>query len=107
KQLEKRVSSLGLNDNVIFLGWLNDPYELMSCVDISVLTSISESFPYSILEGVKFKKPTISSNVGGIPDLIVNGETGYLFTPKDYKKLAEHILELSADERKRQEMGEK
>jgi polysaccharide pyruvyl transferase CsaB len=105
--LEQKASSLGVRNNVFFLGWLDDPYELMSNVDISVLTSISESFPYSILEGARFKKATISSRVGGIPDLIDHGENGYLFNPGDYHKLAEYILELADDSTKRMEMGEK
>lgn len=107
KFLEDKVSSLGLNNNVFFTGWLSDPYELMGIVDISVLTSISESFAYSILEGARFKKATISTCVGGIPDLIESGENGYLFNPGDYMKLAEYILELASDQEKRELMGEK
>jgi len=107
KKLELLTASLDLTDTVYFLGWLEDPNELMSSIDISVLTSISESFPYSILEGAKFKKATISSNVGGIPDLIENGKNGYLFEPGDYKKFSELLLELGNDKEKRIAMGEK
>jgi len=107
KSLEHLALKLGVTDNVFFLGWLNDPYELANSVDISVLTSISESFPYSILEGARFGKATISSNVGGIPDLIENGVNGYLFNPNDHEALAEKILELASDPDKRNSMGEK
>ncbi len=107
KQLEELTKSLDLKDTVYFLGWLDDPNELMSSVDISVLTSISESFPYSILEGARFKKATISSDVGGIPDLITDGDNGYLFKPGDYQKLSELILDLGSDSEKRVKMGEK
>jgi len=106
KRLEALTSSLGLNDTVFFLGWLDDPNELMSSIDISVLTSISESFPYSILEGARFKKATISTCVGGIPDLIEHGKNGYLFKPGDVERFSELILELAADEHKRIKMGE-
>ncbi len=107
KMLEELTASLDLKDTVFFLGWLDDPNELMSSVDISVLTSISESFPYSILEGARFKKATISSNVGGIPDLITDGENGFLFQPGDYERLSELILRLGSDPGKLVEMGEK
>ncbi|HOJ11897.1 MAG TPA: polysaccharide pyruvyl transferase CsaB [Clostridiales bacterium] len=107
QMLENKAASLGLLNNVFFTGWLNDPYELMGIVDISVLTSISESFAYSILEGARFKKATISTCVGGIPDLIESGENGYLFNPGDHIKLAEYILELANDKEKRDTMGEK
>jgi polysaccharide pyruvyl transferase CsaB len=106
KQLEALTASLDLTDTVFFLGWLDDPNELMSSIDISVLTSISESFPYSILEGARFKKATISSNVGGIPDLIENGKNGYMFEPGDYRHFSELIVELAEDEGKRILMGE-
>ncbi|HOQ08439.1 MAG TPA: glycosyltransferase, partial [Clostridiales bacterium] len=65
KRLESLNAELGLQDTVYFLGWQDDPNELMSSIDISVLTSISESFAYSVLEGARFKKATISTNVGG------------------------------------------
>jgi len=106
KRLEALTASLDLKDTVFFLGWLDDPNELMSSIDISVLTSISESFPYSILEGARFKKATISTRVGGIPDLIEHGKNGYLFEPGDVGRFAELILELADDGGKRTAMGE-
>lgn len=106
RMLESLTTELGLRDTVFFLGWQDDPNEIMSSIDISVLTSISESFSYSILEGARFKKATISTRVGGIPDLIENGRNGFLFEPGDVGRFAELILELSADEKKRTEMGE-
>ncbi len=105
KMLESLTAELGLEDTVFFLGWQDDPNEIMSSIDISVLTSISESFSYSILEGARFKKATISTRVGGIPDLIENGKNGFLFEPGDVERFAELILELAADEGKRTEMG--
>lgn len=106
KMLESLTAELGLTDTVFFLGWQDDPNEIMSSIDISVLTSISESFSYSILEGARFKKATISTRVGGIPDLIEHGKNGYLFEPGDVERFAELILELAADEKKRTQMGE-
>jgi len=105
KRLESKVQTLGVKEHIFFLGWIEDPDELMSNLDINVLTSISESFPYSILEGAKFKKATISSDVGGIPDLISHGANGYLFKPGDYLKLADYILELAGNTKKRNIMG--
>lgn len=104
--LEKQAADLGIADKVHFLGWLDDPYELMSIVDISVLTSLSESFAYSVLEGARFSKATISSRVGGIPDLIESGVNGYLFEPGDHARLADYLLELARDEDKRRAMGD-
>ena len=97
KSLEKKASSLGLNNNVFFLGFVNEPLDFINCIDINVLTSLSESFPYAILEGALYKKATVSSNVGGISDLIENGKTGFLFEPKDYKTFAKHLINLIND----------
>ncbi|MCX7841735.1 MAG: polysaccharide pyruvyl transferase CsaB [Clostridia bacterium] len=107
RSLEKKALSLGISDNVRFLGFVNGIYEFFNCLDINLLTSMSESFPYVILEGARLKKPTISSNVGGISDLIESGKNGFLFNPGDYRKLADHILELIENPALRKEMGEK
>ncbi len=107
KSLEKKALSLGLKDNVFFLGFVDRPFDLINCLDINTLTSLSESFPYAILEGSLFKKATVSSNVGGISDLIENGKNGFLFEPGDYKSLANILLTLVDDPSLRKEMGEK
>ena len=105
EHLESMRDRLGLTDTVFFTGWLSDPDILMSIVDISVLTSISESFPYSILEGARFSKATISTRVGGIPDLIRNNKDGLLLEPGDHQLLAEHILTMAADQDLRVALG--
>ncbi|HEY5583506.1 MAG TPA: polysaccharide pyruvyl transferase CsaB [Ruminiclostridium sp.] len=107
KSLKSQAVQFGLENNVFFLGWLDDPYELMSIIDISVLTSISEGFPYSILEGARFSKSTISSRVGGIPDLIDSSVNGYLFEPLDYNTLSKYLLELASNPEKRKDFGDK
>jgi len=107
EHLEKSVNSMGISENVLFPGWINNCYEFMDCIDINVLTSLSESFPYVILEGVLYKDATVSSDVGGISDLIEDGMTGFLFKPGDYKKLAEHLTELVNNPQLRKSMGEK
>lgn len=107
KSLTRKATSLGLEKNLFFLGFINDPYEFINSIDINVLTSLSESFPYSILEGTLFKKATISSNVGGISDLIDNERNGFLFEPKDYQTLAKHMITLVNNKQLREEMGYK
>lgn len=107
KSLEEKAKELGISDRVFFPGWIDDPCEFMSNLDINVLTSISESFPYSILEGALLKKATISSDVGGISDLIDSGENGFLFDAGDYRKLAEYILKLVNDDSLRKLLGER
>lgn len=94
---------LGLEQNVYLLGNETHPYDFLNAIDINVLCSLSESFPYVIMEGGSLKKATIASRVGGIPKIIIDGETGELFEKQDYKALAADILKLknNADERKK------
>jgi glycosyltransferase involved in cell wall biosynthesis len=100
------VSDNGLEKNIIFLGFVRDIHNFYNNIDINVLTSHSESFPYALLEGGLSKKPTICSAVGGIPEMITHEETGMLFEDNKYKELAKYIEELVNDQQKRIELGE-
>lgn len=97
---------LALEDNVYFLGNETHPYDFLNAIDINVLCSLSESFPYVIMEGGSLKKATIASKVGGIPKIILDGETGKLFEKQDYKALAAHILQLKNNDDERKKLGE-
>jgi len=98
---------LGISDSVFFLGWVTDPYEFMSNVDIPALTSLSESFSYTILESAMLKKTIVSSDVGGISDLIEHGKNGFLFAPGDYNALSDYIIKLIDSSELRAKMGQK
>ena len=80
--------------------------EYFSGVDINVLSSVSETFPYSLLEGAYQHCPAIASRVGGIPTLIQHGETGFLFEKGDVDSFAEYIYQLSVDETLRRTLAE-
>lgn len=97
---------LALESNVYFLGNETHPYDFLNAIDINVLCSLSESFPYVIMEGGSLKKATIASKVGGIPKIILDGETGKLFEKQDYKSLAVHILDLKNNDDERKKLGE-
>ncbi len=104
--LEALAAALGIGDKVHFLGFIKDIYSFINFIDINTLTSLSESFPYVLLEGARMKKPTVSSAVGGIPDLIEDGVTGFLFESGNYGEFAERIYELSESRVKCAELGE-
>ena len=73
--------------------------------DIGVLPSHEEGFPNSILEMMVLNLPVIATNVGGIPELVVDRETGLLVPPKQPAVLAEALLALSSDPALRSRMG--
>ena len=99
--LKSLANQLKLGKSVSFMGWVTDVPHFFAACDIDVLCSISESFPYSILEGIREGCAVITSDVGGMSRLIDHGENGYIFQPRDVDAFADHILELGLDEDKR------
>ncbi|SEF55430.1 Glycosyltransferase involved in cell wall bisynthesis [Caloramator fervidus] len=100
------VKKLNIEDNVRFLGFQR-PDEFLAISSFSVLTSMSESFPLSILEAAKYKKTVVSTLVGGISDLIEDGYNGYLVKYGDVDALCQKILDLLKDDLKAKEFGER
>ncbi len=107
EKLEQLTAQLGLQNQVCFAGWRKDINSFFNAIDIALLTSLSEGFPYSLTEGARMHKVTISTDVGGIPALIKHGETGLLFKPRDEATLAQYLVELAQDPSKRQELGDR
>lgn len=103
--LDILIKQLGIEKNVHFIGFVDAPYDFLNAIDINVLTSYSESFPYVLLEGARLEKPTVSSAVGGIPMLIEDGENGYLFKAGDSYELSQKLCIMIRDEAKSNEMG--
>jgi sugar transferase (PEP-CTERM/EpsH1 system associated) len=90
--LEKEASDLGIAANVRFLGFRDDVPALLHAMDVFVLPSLSEGLPLAILEALALGKPVVATHVGGIPEVVQDGLTGFLVAPKDPQALAEKIL---------------
>ena len=91
QKLEKKVAGYGLKENVKFLGWREDMHGLMQAADVMVLPTHTEGLPRVVQEAILLKCPVISTKVGGIPDLLSNGETGFLTEVDDEVTIAEKI----------------
>ncbi len=91
--LEEQITNLNLHDCVKYLGWVGPQqrHDLFEQVDCFVLPSYGEGMPMSILEAMSFGLPVISTRVGGIPELIKDGESGFLGEPGDISFFAEKI----------------
>ncbi len=107
ERLKELVKTKGLEDHIIFLGFVSDPYSLFNAVDINTLTSVSESFPYVILEGARMKTTIVSTKVGGVSQLIQDGENGFLIDIGSEEQFAEKINYLLDNKEKIKPMGEK
>ena len=95
--LKKLCAQLGVAARVTFCGWVSPVEPFFRAMDINLLSSVSETFPYSILEGICAGCATICSDVGGMPELIDTGENGYIFPVGDDKQLARYMVRLAND----------
>jgi glycosyltransferase involved in cell wall biosynthesis len=100
------VARLGLDGVVELLGTRGDVDELLAGADLFVLSSDSEGFPMSVLEAMATGLPVVASAVGGVPELVRDGETGVLVPPRDSAALAGAIRRLVADPALRDQLGE-
>ncbi len=105
KQQEELAENLGISSQIIFTGYRTDIAQVMADIDVSVLTSITEALGIVNLEAMAMSKPVVCFDVGGISELVVNGKTGILVSPMDYKALAKAIIELIRDKEKAKRMG--
>jgi glycosyltransferase involved in cell wall biosynthesis len=104
--LRAQAGQVSANGRVKFLGWRDDINEIMPVFDMLVLPSLNEGMGRVLVEAMASGKPIVASNVGGIPDLVRHGETGYLVPPADEKALADNIKKLLADPGNAWEMGQ-
>ncbi|MEI8167476.1 MAG: glycosyltransferase family 4 protein [Chloroflexales bacterium] len=105
--IRAEVAAAGLDELVQFTGRLSSEAKTraMSACDILVLPSLIEGLPYMITEALSYAKPVIASNVGGIPEQVLDGETGLLVPPRDALALANAIRSLVKDPNLVRRMG--
>jgi glycosyltransferase involved in cell wall biosynthesis len=96
-ELEKLAAEVAPPESVSFAGYQAEPERWLAEMDVFALTSRSEGLPVSILEAWAAGVPVVASAVGGVPELIADGETGLLFPPGDEAALADCLERLLAD----------
>lgn len=105
-ELEKLAQELGLGDHVKFLGYRNDIAQLLNIFDVYALSSIREGLSLSILEAMAAGLPVVATEVGGNPEVVIEGKTGYLVPCASAEKLGSAIMKLYNDRPLAQAMGE-
>ena len=106
-KLKALAEELNLAGDICFAGWITDTDSFYNAIDINSLTSLTETFSYSLTEGARFHLPTVASRVGGIPYLIDHGVHGLLFQARDHEALARHFTALAQDSELRTHLGER
>jgi len=102
----RRIKALGREKEIIMAGLRDDIPEVLAALDIFVLPSLREGVPQGIAQALAMKKPVVATEVGGVPELIRDQQTGLLVPPADAKSLSRAILSLLDDREKARRLGE-
>jgi len=95
-ELEKCVVSEKMSDHFHFTGWVKETAKIYADLDIMVLTSKNEGTPVTVIEAMHYKIPVVCSEVGGLPDIVSDGNTGFLvksFNPEDFVPIITKLLD--------------
>jgi L-malate glycosyltransferase len=106
-ELEAFAASIGVARAVRFLGWRRDLAVVYGASDVFLLTSRNEGTPVALIEAMASAVPGVSTDVGGVKDVIANRGLGVLARPDDAAALAEGIERLLADPVERRAMGQR
>jgi len=105
EDLRRRASALGLNGAVRFTGFREDAARLASAFDVFVLPSLHEGLPIALLEAMSLGRPSVVTPVGGVPEVVVNGQHALVVPPSQPAALASAIVELLGDPEARARLG--
>lgn len=94
QQLRRRVREAGLSDRVLLVGYREDVDTFYALMDVAVLTSSSEGLSITLLEAMSHGLPVVATRVGGNPEVVDEGTTGFLVPPADLGAFAERVVEL-------------
>ncbi|MGH9144102.1 MAG: glycosyltransferase [Vicinamibacterales bacterium] len=103
--LERQARALGIGDRVRFLGWRRDLATIYGASDLVLLTSRNEGTPVALIESLASGVPGVSTDVGGVRDVIAGDTVGLMAPDRDSSALAAHVIALLADPQRRRQMG--
>jgi glycosyltransferase involved in cell wall biosynthesis len=103
KECDELIDRLKLKDTFKFAGHTDNVAAAYKSADVVLLSSISEAFPYSVIEAMLSGKPVVATDVGGVSEAL--GETGFLVNPRDYLQMTESIVKLLRSSSLRAQLG--
>jgi glycosyltransferase involved in cell wall biosynthesis len=106
EQLERRAHELGIMKRTLFLGYQEEVAPYYAALDAMILPSGNEGTPVSAIEALAAGRPVVATHVGGVPDVVREGEDGFLVAPGAVDDLADRLARLAGDEELRRRMGE-
>jgi glycosyltransferase involved in cell wall biosynthesis len=104
-RVRARIAALGLERAVTVTGFLANPFPVVRTLDVLAHPALRDPFPLALLEGMALARPIVASAVGGIPEMLVDGESGLLVPPADAAALARALVTLLEDDERRRRIG--
>ncbi|HXH26126.1 MAG TPA: glycosyltransferase family 4 protein [Vicinamibacterales bacterium] len=104
--LERQIKELHLERHVFLAGFRADVLELTKGFDLFAMSSVSEGMCTALVDAMAASKASVATAAGGIPEVLVDGETGYLVPPRDHRTMAERVVRLLKDPALRARMGD-
>jgi glycosyltransferase involved in cell wall biosynthesis len=104
-KVRARIAALGLEQTVVVTGFLSNPFPVVRRLDVLVHPAHRDPFPLALLEAMALARPIVASAVGGIPEMLVHGESALLVPPADPVALAAGITALLGDDARRDRIG--
>src|SRR6266513_6146250 len=104
--LERQIKDHHLEKHVLLTGFRPDVLSLHKAFDIFVMSSVTEGLGTSLLDAMAAGKPVVATTAGGIPEVVVDGETGFLVPPRDHDAMAGAMVKLLKDDALRHRMGD-
>lgn len=105
EKLEEAVVRVGLKEQVRFLGWIDDISSVLPRWDVFVMPSLEEGFPIAALDAMAAGLPVVATSVGGVPELLEDGKSGWLVPSRDVEALASRLHLLIGNPELRRSMG--
>jgi L-malate glycosyltransferase len=103
--LERQIKDHHLEKHVLLAGFRPDVLSVHKAFDIFVMSSVTEGLGTSLLDAMAAGKPVVATRAGGIPEVVIDGETGFLVPPRDHDAMAGAIVKLLKDDALRHRMG--
>lgn len=105
RMLEQLILQYGLEDRFFLLGRIRDAWRYLTGLDVFVLPSVKEGFPWALLEAMAARVPVVATRVGAVPEMIEDGTSGILVEPGSCEQLAKGIVRLLGNDKLRQDLA--
>jgi glycosyltransferase involved in cell wall biosynthesis len=103
--LERLADELGLSSRCQFLGWRADMADVYACADVVAVSSLNEGAPVTAIEAMAAGRAVVATAVGGVPDVVLHGQTGLLVPPRNPRELAAALRTVLTDDGMRTAFG--